>query len=124
MPTDARGTVKISHYVAAWKKTVHAEGTVDCLVTAPGLATLTAKITKAEAPVEDWVGKRLGFSVQDNGKHDRVGLSWTVVNLDQNADGAWNEARVGTCMAPAPFAPVTKGDYKVVHADLPELPKG
>ncbi|WP_020576787.1 hypothetical protein [Actinopolymorpha alba] len=124
LPTDARGTVKISHYVAAWKKTFHAEGTVDCLVTAPGMATLTAKITKADQPVQEWVGKRLGFSVQDNGRHDRVGLSWTVVNLDQNAKGEWEEAPVGTCMAPAPFAPVTKGNYKVQHVDLAQIPEG
>ncbi|MET9268535.1 hypothetical protein [Kribbella sp. NPDC003557] len=124
LPSDANGTVKISHYVAAWKKTIRAEGTVDCLVTAPGVASLTAKITKADEPVQDWVGKRLGFSVQDNGRHDRVGLSWTVVNLQQGASGQWEEAPVGTCMAPAPFAPVTKGDYKVRHVDLPPLPRG
>jgi hypothetical protein len=124
LPTDARGTVQISHYVAAWKQTIRAEGTVDCLVTGPGVASLTAKITRADEPVKDWVGKRLGFSVLDNGKHDRVGLSWTVVNLTQNASGQTEEAPVGTCMAPAPFAPVTKGDYKVRHVELPPLPEG
>ncbi|WP_327635435.1 hypothetical protein OHB24_36320 [Kribbella sp. NBC_00482] len=123
LPTDARGTVEISHYVAALKQTIRAEGTVDCLVTAPGTATLTAKITRADEPIQDWVGQRLGFSVQDNGRHDRVGLSWTVVNLNQNPQGEWEESPVGTCMAPAPFAPVTKGDYKVRHVELPEAPK-
>jgi hypothetical protein len=124
LPTDARGTVEISHYVAALNQTVRAEGTVDCLVTAPGTATLTAKITRADEPIQDWVGKRLGFSVQDNGRHDRVGLSWTVVNLNQNPKGEWEESPVGTCMAPAPFAPVTKGDYQVRHGELPQAPKG
>ncbi len=123
LPTDARGTVEISHYVAALKQTIRAEGTVDCLVTAPGTATLTAKITRADEPIQDWVGQRLGFSVQDNGRHDRVGLSWTVVNLNQNPQGEWEESPVGTCMAPAPFAPVTKGDYKVRHVELPVAPK-
>ncbi|NIK54301.1 hypothetical protein [Kribbella shirazensis] len=124
LPTDARGTVKISHYVAATKTTFRAEGTVDCLVTAPGVATLTAKITRADEIVKDWVGKRLGFSVQDNGRHDRIGLSWTVVNLTQNATNEWEESPVGTCMAPAPFAPVTKGNYKVRHANLAPIPQG
>lgn len=122
LPTDARGTVEISHYVAAWKQTFRAEGTVDCLVTAPGVATLTAKITRADEPVQDWVGKRLGFSVQDLGRRDRVGLSWTVVNATQEPTGEWQEAPVGTCMAPAPFAPVTKGDYQVRHAELLQPP--
>ncbi|TCC24664.1 hypothetical protein [Kribbella speibonae] len=122
LPTDARGTVEISHYVAALKQTVRAEGTVDCLVTAPGTATLTAKITRADELIRDWVGKRLGFSVQDNGRHDRVGLSWTVVNLNQKPSGEWEESSLGTCMAPAPFAPVTKGDYKVRHVELPQAP--
>ena len=40
---------------------------VDCLVTAPGNATLTAVITEVSAGGPDWVGKRLGFSVHDGG---------------------------------------------------------
>lgn len=123
LPTDAVGTVKISHYVAGQKLTVRAEGVVDCLVTAPGTATLTAKIVRADGLVKDWVGQRLGFSVLDSGRrHDRVGLSWVVSNSDQNEDGEWTEGRVGTCMAPAPFAPVTKGNYTVRHAELAPPP--
>ncbi|WP_433332800.1 hypothetical protein [Spirillospora sp. CA-294931] len=124
LPTDAKGTVKISHYVAGQKFTLRAEGTVDCLVTSPGNAVLSAKITRADEVVKDWVGKRLGFSVQDGAKgRDRVGLSWTVVNLDQDEKGKWGEAKAGTCMAPAAFAPVTKGGYTVRHAELPPPPK-
>ncbi|MET9961364.1 hypothetical protein ABZ128_20310 [Streptomyces sp. NPDC006326] len=32
--------------------------------------------------------------------------------------------RVGTCMAPAPFAPVTEGSFTFTRADLPALPAG
>lgn len=49
LPTDARGTVKISHYSAQRDITYTAEGAVDCLVTAPGSASLTAVITKVSA---------------------------------------------------------------------------
>lgn len=124
LPTDAGGTVKISHYLASKKQTVRAEGVVDCMVTGPGTATLTAKIVRADEPITSWVGQRLGFSVLDRGRHDRVGLSWVVSNLDQNKDGEWVEGKVGTCMAPAPFAPVTKGNYRVRHAELAVPPAG
>jgi hypothetical protein len=120
LPTDARGTVRVSHWLAKENVTVRFEAAVDCLATSPGNAALTAVVTRADEPVKDWVGKRLGFSVHDAGKGggDRVGFSWSVVNGEQNDKGEWQEAKVGTCMAPAAYAPVTKGDYTVRHADL------
>ncbi|HZG07034.1 MAG TPA: hypothetical protein VE546_26285 [Streptomyces sp.] len=130
LPTDAYGTVKVSHYSAAQDVTYTAEGAVDCLTTAPGSATLTAVITEVSAGGPDWVGKRLGFSVHDGGvdKHgktsrDRVGFSWDDgVNWTIGADAHLDS--VGSCMAPAPFAPVTEGGYRVRHADLPLWPMG
>jgi hypothetical protein len=125
LPTDAKGTVKISHWVARDDVTVRMEGRVDCLVTSPGVATLTAVITRADAPIADRVGQRLGFSVydgRDRRGEARVGFSWSVVNGDQNEAGEWGPGRAGTCMAPAPYAPVTKGGYTVRHADLPPEP--
>ncbi|WP_330237640.1 hypothetical protein [Streptomyces sp. NBC_00525] len=129
LPTDARGTVRISHYSADWDETYTSEGRVDCLVTGPHTATLTAVITGASegGPVED-IGKRVGFSVYDGGKdkgrsRDRVGFSWNGVNLLPKGDADPVEAQVGTCMAPAAYAPVTKGGYTVRHAELPPAPK-
>ncbi|MFC5745911.1 hypothetical protein [Actinomadura rugatobispora] len=118
LPTDARGTVRVSHWVAAENVTVRFRADVDCLVTSPGNAVLTAVVTEADGPVADWVGKRLGFSVQ----RDRVGFSWSVVNGDQNEQGEWQEGKAGTCMAPAAFAPVTRGGFAVRHADLQPVP--
>lgn len=122
LPTDARGTVHITHHSPEQGWTVRSQAKVDCLATSPGNATLTAVVTRADEPIKDWVGKRLGFSVQDAGGHDRMGFSWAVVNGDQDDEGAWQEGKVGTCMGPAAFAPVTKGDYKVRHADLLPAP--
>jgi hypothetical protein len=125
LPTDARGTVRISHYSAARDVTYTAEGRVDCLVTGPRSATLTAVITKVGPGGPLGIGRRLGFSVYDGGKDgknrsgDRVGFSWNGVNLLPGGAAAPEEAPVGTCMAPAPYAPVTKGGYTVVHAELP-----
>ncbi|MBC6457408.1 hypothetical protein HKK72_05775 [Actinomadura sp. HBU206391] len=125
LPTDAKGTMKVSHWVARDNVTVRFEGRVDCLVTSPGTATLTAVVTRADPTVKHMLGKRLGFSVYDGDGHrgeGRVGFSWSVVNADQNEAGEWVEGRAGTCMAPAPYAPVTKGGYTVRHADLPLIP--
>ncbi|GIG86888.1 hypothetical protein [Plantactinospora endophytica] len=126
LPTDATGTVRIAHQVAGEGVTVRFAATVDCLATGPGVATLTAVVTEADAPVEEWVGKRLGFSVYDAGRHgtDRMGFSWSVVNAEQDESGEWGEAGVGTCMGPGPFAPVTRGDYTVRHQDLTVPPAG
>lgn len=130
LPTDARGTVKVSHYSAERHITYTSEGQVDCLVTGPHTATLTAVITKVSAGGPPDVGKRLGFSVYDGGKDtgkskDRVGFSWNGVNLlPGSGKGEPEDAPVGTCMAPAPYAPVTKGGYTVHHADLLPPPPG
>ncbi|MEU8800432.1 hypothetical protein [Spirillospora sp. NPDC048819] len=127
LPTDARGIVKISHYSPEAGSTVRSEARVDCLATSPGNATLTAVVTKADEQIKDWIGRRFGFTVHDGGPgggHDRMGFSWSVVNSDQNEEGAWGQGKVGTCMGPAAFAPVVKGDYNVRHADLPPVPQG
>ncbi|TYB40832.1 hypothetical protein [Actinomadura chibensis] len=125
LPTDARGTVQISHHSPREGWTVTSKAKVDCLVTSPGNATLTAVVYAADEPIKDWIGKRLGFSVHDGrgGEPDRMGFSWAVVNGVQNDKGEWEEGKVGTCMGPAAFAPVTKGGYRVEHADLLPQPK-
>ncbi|MER6556517.1 hypothetical protein ABT300_01945 [Streptomyces sp. NPDC001027] len=128
LPTDARGTVTVSHYSAERNTTYTSEAVVDCLVTGPRTATLTAVVTKVGPGGPDELGKRVGFSVYDGGgdkgrSDDRVGFSWNGANLLPGGDTEPAEAPVGTCMAPAPYAPVTKGGYTVTHAELPPMPK-
>ncbi|RLV68287.1 hypothetical protein STAN_3811 [Streptomyces sp. CBMAI 2042] len=129
LPTDARGTVKVSHYSAERDITYTSKGRVDCLVTGVRTATLTAVITEVSPGGPPNVGKRVGFSVYDGGagtgkgrSTDRVGFSWNGVNLLPKGTTPPEEAPVGTCMAPAPYAPVTKGGYVVTHAELPSPP--
>jgi hypothetical protein len=123
-PADATGTVRVSHRLADTGATVRFEAAADCLITSPGYATVTAVVTRADDVVKDWVGKRIGLSVQDAGHGpDRVGFSWSL-SADQNEAGEWGAARIGTCLAPAPFGPVTRGDLHVRHADLTPLPAG
>jgi hypothetical protein len=130
LPTDAHGTLRVSHHSAERDTTYTADGRVDCLVTAPGSATLTAVVTHVSPGGPDWVGKRIGISVRDGGAdghgrapRDRVGFSWDDgVNTTYGEQGPVPHA-VGPCMAPAPFAPVTAGGYRVRHAELPPWPQ-
>ncbi|MER5853867.1 hypothetical protein ABT126_45190 [Streptomyces sp. NPDC002012] len=127
LPTDAQGTITISHYSAERNITYTSKGSVDCLVTGPRTATLTAVITEVSPGGPPIVGHRIGLSVYDGGRDkgrsaDRVGFSWNGVNLLPDGDAYPEEAPVGTCMAPAPYAPVTRGGYTVTHAELPPLP--
>ncbi|WP_241002903.1 hypothetical protein [Streptomyces sp. CB01881] len=127
LPTDARGTVRISHHVAGADHAVTSEAAVDCLVTGDRTASFTAVITRADPEVADTVGQRRGFSVLDGGspRHpDRVGFSWGVVNVDDTDPGRPVEGKVGTCMAPAPFAPVISGDLTVRPGELAPMPAG
>ncbi|SCK20760.1 hypothetical protein YWIDRAFT_04745 [Streptomyces sp. SceaMP-e96] len=122
MPTDARGTVTIYHWSPEKKQGRRAEAAVDCLATGGDTATLSAVVTKSEDPEE--IGDRLGFSVKNGGPgKGRFGFSWAVSNVDV-VNGKAVFPHVGTCMAPAPFASVTKGGFKVTHAELPPLPAG
>ncbi|MFF9868103.1 hypothetical protein ACF1G0_22250 [Streptomyces sp. NPDC013953] len=122
LPVDARGTVRISHHSADQNVTYTFDGQVECLVTGPNTATVTALITKVSHEETGLLGKRVGLSVHDGGKGgkaDRVGFSWNGVNLLPNGE----DAEVGTCMAPAPYAPVVKGGYTVTHAELAPFPR-
>ncbi|MER7586198.1 hypothetical protein ABTW72_01490 [Micromonospora sp. NPDC127501] len=93
------------------------------MITSPGHATLTGIVTRADEMASDFVGKRVGFSVQDGGRHgDRVGFTWSA-SMDQDEAGQWGPARIGTCLAPAAFATVTRGNFTVRHAELTAPPQ-
>ncbi|SCK46952.1 MULTISPECIES: hypothetical protein [unclassified Streptomyces] len=123
LPTDARGTVRISHHVQATGRTGWSVADVDCLVTGGGTATLTATVRRSNALDP---GTRFGVSVQQGrqGQPDRLGFSWGVVNVAADTTGGLKASPVGSCMAPAPFAPVTEGGFTVRHTELPPLPAG
>ncbi|MFD4028585.1 hypothetical protein ACFWRV_34480 [Streptomyces sp. NPDC058576] len=124
LPTDARGTVTFRHVVAATGQIATAKARVDCLVTGGGTATLTAVVTRSDVGP---AGERLGFSVSEGraGEPDRLGFSWGVANVDPektDEQGNVTAPKVGTCMAPAPFAPATRGGFTVRHAELSPQP--
>lgn len=135
LPTDAEGTVRISHHSAEKGRTYTAEARVDCLATGGPVATLTAVVTRSDVLT---VGERIGLSIYqgsadedgdgtgDDGTGDngngrtgaRLGFSWGIGNMALDAAGKPYQPVVGTCMAPAPFAPVLQGGYEVHHADI------
>ncbi|MFJ6382472.1 hypothetical protein ACIQI7_21020 [Kitasatospora sp. NPDC092039] len=117
LPTDARGTVRYSHRVAATGEVHSAEAEVDCLSTGGPVATLTAVIPASNTGNAK---ERIGLSVhQGSGREGgRLGFSWGVANLDVGEDGKPYQPVVGTCMAPAPFAPVIRGGFAVHHTEL------
>ncbi|WP_330291233.1 hypothetical protein [Streptomyces sp. NBC_00576] len=122
LPTHAEGTVTVKHYSPARNSTGWSKAKVDCLVTGVGIATLTAVVEESNV----WEpGKRFGLSVQRGrgGDQDHLGFGWDIVNLEPRATEVKDvETPTGTCMAPAPFAPVIKGGFTVKHTDLPPLP--
>ncbi|MFI6269928.1 hypothetical protein ACQP08_20550 [Micromonospora zamorensis] len=123
-PADATGTVRVAHWLATENITVRFEAAVDCMITSPGHATVTGVVIRADEKASDFLGQRVGFSVQDGGRGpDRVGFTWSA-SADQNEAGQWGPARVGTCLAPAAFATVTRGNYTVRHAELTAPPEG
>lgn len=49
------------------------------------------------------IGKRVGFTVSDEGRRDRLGWSWALGGFES----------VPECMGTAPFFKTSKGDYRV-----------
>ncbi|MGW5780299.1 Repetin [Streptomyces sp. NPDC003863] len=71
-PEAATGTFRFSHYKGG--KGGYAVAKVDCLVTGGKVAVVTGVVT--ETDVEGFRNKRVGVSVHDLGRHDRLGYSW------------------------------------------------
>ncbi|MFG2294840.1 hypothetical protein [Streptomyces sp. NPDC048603] len=128
LPTDARGLVTVYHRVPASESPTGKEfvgravAEVDCLVTGGRTATLTAVVKKSNTGNEK---QRIGISIEEGrgGEPDRLGFSWGVGNLDVGKDGKPGPAVTGTCMAPAAFARVVEGGFKVAAAPLAPEPK-
>ncbi|MFJ9417388.1 hypothetical protein ACIRPT_24860 [Streptomyces sp. NPDC101227] len=110
---NARGTFYVSHHVGA-KWGGYFKGRIDCLLTGGPVAVVTGVVSEShftDAPgmphVGDLKGKRLGFTVLDDGKKDRLGYSWAIDGLPKKS--------VGKCESSAPFETLEKGDFTVHH---------
>ncbi|MFB9905937.1 hypothetical protein [Allokutzneria oryzae] len=108
-PGKAGGTFHVLHTKPDGKAFAEFSGRVDCLFSAHGQAVMTGIVERAELPglppEIKVVGKRVGLSVQDNGKRgDRIGWSWATGGFEQNTL---------LCNSTVPFFTTTNGDYKV-----------
>ncbi|MEU2158246.1 Repetin [Streptomyces sp. NPDC019396] len=102
-PHKAHGTFRFSHYDAngagGWAKVK-----VDCLMTGGKVAVVTGVVTDGNTPHR---GKRVGVTVHDQGRNDRLGYTW----IEEGA-----VADVPRCLGAAPFETVGKGtgDFTVL----------
>ncbi|MFF4780911.1 Repetin [Streptomyces griseorubiginosus] len=105
-PLKATGTFQWSHYLhgdGAWAK-----AKVDCLLTGGEVAVVSGVITESDLPGAK--GKRVGVTVHDLGRHDRLGYSWASTGSPVETNG------LPRCVSSAPFEKVKKGtgDYRVL----------
>lgn len=108
-PLDATGTFRFSH-VFPNGTGAFAEGRIDCLITGGKIATASGIVTRTDKPALK--GKRVGFSVRDNGRHDRLGYSWIGTS-------PWETKDLPPCVASAPFETLESGDFTVVPWQVP-----
>ncbi|MBR8640698.1 Repetin [Streptomyces tuirus] len=105
-PMKATGTFEFSHYLN--NSGARAEVKVDCLVTGGKVAVVSGIVTESDLPGAE--GKRVGVTVHDLGRHDRLGYSWASTGRP----GEGNEPP--KCVSSAPYEKVEKGtgDFTVV----------
>ncbi len=105
-PSKATGSFAFSHYLDG--KGARAEAKVDCLVTGGKVAVVSGVVTESDLPGAK--GKRVGVTVHDLGRHDRLGYSWAATGSPAETKG------LPKCVSSAPFEKVKKGtgDFTVV----------
>jgi len=116
-PDKATGTFEFVHLDKPGGKGGWAKGRIDCLVTGGKVATATGIVTETSpgAQMRSIKGGRVGFSVHDLGKHDRVGYSWAATG---GPDGT---KKLSKCNSSAPYEKVRKGtgDFHVLPWKVP-----
>lgn len=103
-PAAATGTFRLRHVFpdgsSGW-----ARARVDCLITGGKVAVVTGVVEESDR----WPrGRRVGITVHDTGRHDRLGYSWATQDPRQGD--------VPLCTSSAPFERVDgrTGDFRVV----------
>ncbi len=105
-PTKATGTFEFSHYLNG--AGARAKAKVDCLLTGGRVAVVSGVITSSDLPGAE--GKRVGVTVHDLGRRDRLGYSWA------STGNPVETKELPRCVSSAPFEKVRKGtgDFTVV----------
>ncbi|MET9557499.1 Repetin [Streptomyces sp. NPDC006645] len=110
-PSKATGTFSFRHYLNG--EGASADVKVDCLLTGGKVAVVSGVITESDLPGAE--GERVGVTVHDLGRKDRLGYSWA--STGSPAD----QGPLPKCVSSAPFEKVKAGtgDFRV----LPWEPK-
>lgn len=105
-PLKATGTFRFSHYLDGTGNWAEAE--VDCLVTGGKVAVVSGVVTDTDLPGAK--GLRVGVTVHDQGRHDRLGYSWAATG------GPMEDKDLAPCVSSAPFEKVKRGtgDFRVL----------
>ncbi|MFJ8077704.1 Repetin [Streptomyces sp. NPDC096176] len=105
-PTKATGTFRFSHYLNG--EGAYAEAEVDCLLTGGKVAVVSGVITRSD--LTGAKGKRVGITVHDAGRKDRLGYSWAATGSPAEAPD------LPRCVGSAPFEKVKAGtgDFEVL----------
>ncbi|MET9825077.1 Repetin [Streptomyces sp. NPDC006349] len=105
-PLEATGTFEFSHYLNG--AGTRAEVAVDCLLTGGDVAVVSGVVTDSDLPGAE--GRRVGVTVHDLGRHDRLGYSWAATGSPALG------GEPPRCVSSAPFEKVRKGtgDFDVV----------
>lgn len=105
-PSRATGTFRFSHYLNG--EGASAKVKVDCLVTGGKVAVVSGVIT--ESDLEGAEGKRVGVTVHDVGRKDRLGYSWA------STGSPVDQGPLPKCVSSAPFEKVEAGtgDFTVL----------
>ncbi|GAB3728945.1 hypothetical protein GCM10027598_49830 [Amycolatopsis oliviviridis] len=100
---ESRGTFRVSH--AGGGFSAYFRGRVDCLVVGGPVAVVTGIVEDTNVP--ELKDRRVGMTVYDNGKRDRLGYGW----------GPDPDRRlvVPPCLSSATFERVETGDFKAVE---------
>ncbi|GHE67195.1 hypothetical protein GCM10018785_39930 [Streptomyces longispororuber] len=112
-PDKATGIFRFVHLDRPGGEGGWAKGRIDCLLTGGKVASATGIIT--ESNIKEIKGSRVGFSVHDQGKQDRLGYSWAAIG---GPDGT---KKLTKCTSAAPFEKVKKGtgDFHVLPWKVP-----
>lgn len=105
-PVGVTGRFDVTHVRPDGTVLADFGGTVDCLMVGGDVAVATGIITRGGVPgIEgDELGRRVGITIADHGRRDRIGWSWLVMGFFQDVPG---------CLSTAPFFEVTRGRFSV-----------
>lgn len=106
-PVSVKGTFAVTHERPDGTLFAEMSGSLDCMWVAGDVAVATGVIEEYDMPglpELEPAGRRVGFTIDDGGRHDRIGWSWAVTGF---------EGDVSPCMSTAPFFEVERGWFAV-----------